>query len=133
MGCCTTGQLPIQWSDRDLVSQAWPAGLELLRGFVQATTLKEVAYVLDEQPSGLAHELAERDYREAKARLLVLAVMRDKTRTIIKWLCRLAGGRFVQDSPLTPEEELRRIRESLAKAGPAGQAILEDALGATRG
>lgn len=111
------------------MAQAWPAGLELVRAFVQAKTLKEVAYALDEQPSGLAHELAERDYREPKARLLVLAVMRDKSRAIIRWLCRLAGGRFVEDSPLTPEEELRRIRESLAKAGPAGQAIIDDALG----
>lgn len=129
VGCGAPRQLPLEWSDRDAVAQAWPAGLELLRAFVTAKTLKEVAYALDEQPSGLAHELAERDYREPKARLLVLAVMRDKTRTITQWLCRLAGGRFVEDAPLTVDEELRRTREWLSRNPAVERAWAEEVHG----
>jgi len=99
--------------------QAWRGegagvnGLELLREFVKTKTLKETAYILDEQPSGLAHELAEHDYREPKARLLVLAVMRDKSRRIIRWLCHLAGGAFVELPRMSADEELRLTKDWL--------------------
>lgn len=113
-------QLEIPWSRKDLLRLAWSGSddgqesvADLLREYVRTATLKETAHDLDERESSLAHELAERDYHEPPARLLVLALIGDKSHRLIRELCRLAGVDCVERSPLTDEEELRRTREWL--------------------
>lgn len=113
--CEKPRQLPLEWSVRDQANQAWEQTAPLLKNIVDKKTLKEFAYAVDEQPSVVSHSLAERYSHSPRARWLVYAIMVDESKRLIRFLCELAGGHFVERPTMSPEEEMKRTREWLER------------------
>jgi hypothetical protein len=62
-------------------------------------------------------------------RWLPAIIYRDRERILVRHLCHLAGGEFVERPRLTPEQRLERLEKTLREAGTFGDAVLRAAYG----
>lgn len=62
-------------------------------------------------------------------RWLPAVLYRDRARILIRHLCFMCGGDFVERPSLTPEQELGNLKRVLAESGAVGDAILRAARG----
>jgi hypothetical protein len=63
------------------------------------------------------------------ARWLPAILYRDRARILIRHLCTLCGGEFVERPAFTPEQELANLKRVLGESGAVGDAILRAARG----
>ncbi len=127
-------QLPIPWSGRHPLDEHDDDSFRLLGRLVDACGgLKEAAYLLDVAPSVLSHALRRRDrhpFREEwVTRLLEKAGRSDQGRLVcqeyIAHKASLCGLEVQRKRPLSPEEKLDALRESIRRnLGPELAAAL---------
>lgn len=124
-----TQQLAIpQVADGDV----WAAVLDAVSDIIRARGHKEVAYALDISGSDLSNMLAERNRTEFKLRHLPTLLRLRHNDDLPRAIARAAGLELAPARPLTAAERLERLEAALARAGAAGQAIVDDALGTWR-
>ena len=96
---------------------------------------KEVASLMDIEGSTLSNLINCRDLGNGKrqqppARLLLILGAKQKSGRLVAFLCREWGFAPPQKvDTLTPEEELRRLKDQLRSEGAFGQHVIEKALG----
>jgi hypothetical protein len=93
----------------------WAHLLNILRSTVDELGLKQVAYDLDTSPSQLSNSLAERDRHHVPARWLVYLATRSRHDDIPGFFAGLRGLELSTPPVMTPEEELRRLREAMGE------------------
>lgn len=62
-------------------------------------------------------------------RWLPAILYRDKARIVIRYLCHLCGGEFVEKPRLSPEQKLERLEKTLRDSGAVGDSIIRAAYG----
>ncbi len=112
----------------------WATVMLAVRAAVNELEPQNVAYDLETTASGLAHALAERDRHFPAKWLLYLIEKSRKGPVIAGYLAAVAGYELHAHRRLTPEEELTRLKDSIAKnLGPEMQRVItRDAFGGGR-
>jgi hypothetical protein len=108
-----TEQLSLRYNDRFEHAEQWAELLDAVGEVVRAVGLKQVAYDLDQQPSVLAHALAERERHYVRAEWLPYLVAHAPSDRIVALV---ASWRHLEVKPrheLTPAEELRAYKSAL--------------------
>lgn len=95
--------------------EKWEAVRKLVAETIDLIGTKQAAYDLDMQPSLLLHMLAERDRHRISGRVLVYAVTHAKDTTLVGFLAACGGQQIVTPEEITPEEELRRLKEAMGE------------------
>lgn len=86
---------------------------------------KEFAYAVDVSASQLSHALAGRERHHIPLRWLPVLLRMAKTDRLLRFLAAMRGRDVVAPEVLTPEEELTRTKQALAKHfGPAGSDLI---------
>lgn len=127
-----TVQVPLFSGEPGRETTHWDHVLAIAKAAVAAVTLKEFAYRVDAQPSGVADALAERDRKRLAAEhLLALLTMapEDHRRALLDAIARPLGYRVERVVPLTPSEEVAATRAYLAKMAPGLLAGLDKEIG----
>jgi len=113
----------------------WRVILTAIRQAIDEVGPQEVAYDNDLTASALSHAIAERD-RHFPASLLVYLIRRSKRfgPVIAGYFAALADCEIAPRRQISPEEELARLKDALAKnLGPEMQrVVMRDAFGVTR-
>jgi hypothetical protein len=112
-------QLALDYVAGDGHRPHWQHLRRLLREVVDFVGCKEVAYDLDVSPSALLHALDERERHHVRAEWIPYLIRRAPNDSVLEFLASLRGLELVPRKELTPEEELARLKEELAKSlGP---------------
>jgi hypothetical protein len=93
----------------------WTALLATIRDVVDEIGLKQCAFDLDVSPSQLSHALNERERHHVPARWLVYLVTRSRHDDLPLFFASLRGLDLVARPVISPEEELRRLKEAMAE------------------
>jgi hypothetical protein len=88
---------------------------DLVRG---AGKLEVVAEDARMDPPQLSRALNARGYNLG-VHVLPVLFRHDRERVLIRLLCRMCGGRFVEEPRLTPEQRLEIYRRAVEEAAPA--------------
>jgi len=128
-----TEQMPLAVDYRATIEAA---GLKLLQVVAEAVGASgkqgdDFAADLGVDPGQLSRALAGRGTHFA-VKWLPAVVWRDRSRILIRHLCALAGGTFVEVPKLTPEQRLEMLEKTLRESGPFGEAVLKAAYGEER-
>lgn len=99
-------------SDAD---RQWTALLAIIRDVVDEVGLKQCAFDLDVSPSQLSHALNERERHHVPARWLVYFVRRSRHDDLPAFFAQLRGLELVARPTISPEEELRRLKEAMSE------------------
>lgn len=126
----TPEQLPLGHVVRDTFGSAGDRLLVVIAEAVGAAgkVADDLAEDLGVDPGQFSRALRGRGIHFS-ARWLPAILYRDRSRILIRHLCNLCGGEFVEKPALTPEQELANIKRVLAEAGPVGDAIMRQARG----
>lgn len=95
--------------------EKWNDIRKLVAETIDLIGTKQAAYDLDMQPSLLLHMLAERDRHRISGRLLAYAITHAKDTSLIAYLAACGGQQVVAPEVITPEEELRRLKEAMGE------------------
>lgn len=107
------GELPFSvGADAD---NRWINLLAILRSVVEEIGLKQVAYDLDTSPSQVSNALNERDRHHVPARWLVYLASKSRNDDLAWFFAELRGLSLTTPPALTPEEELRRLKEAMGE------------------
>lgn len=106
------------------------AALRAAGEVVDAVGPKVVAAELDMGSSQLRDSLAERERHHLTLEEFFIVLACDDTGRILAALCEATGYEApIRKRQLDDTEKLERLIRSVSKAGPAGQALLDDAFG----
>jgi hypothetical protein len=124
-------QLPLGHVVQDAFGSA---GERLMRTIAEAVgasgkVADDLAVDLGVDPAQFSRALRGKGGAHFSARWLPAIVYRDRERILIRHLCRLAGGEFVERPKFTPEQRLELLEKVLHDAGPFGEAVLRAAFG----
>ena len=111
--------------NRSLYASAWEQTKRVIGEVIEEIGLKEVAFDLDESKSLIANSLAGRDHHHFRAEWLVYCSLRSKHDRLSALLPGMRGMRLVPREPLTPVQELERMKRAVAKLGAPVQAFVD--------
>jgi hypothetical protein len=124
-------QLELGVAVRSALDDRWRALLGVLRGAVGAIDAKQgldIAAECGVDPGQFSRALHGKG-ANFSLRWLIVVLWRDRSHSVIGFLCRLCGGEFVAKPRLTPEERIERLEQTLREAGAFGEAVLRAAYG----
>lgn len=107
-------QLGLRFDGRRQADADWRRVLDAIRDVVDYVGAKEVAFDLDLQPSALSNALAERD-RHPRADWIPYLIRRAPSLELARALVAPGGLDVVEPPPMTPEQELARLKETLSE------------------
>ena len=103
----------------------WQNFLRVLGDEVDRISVKRLAGEVDEKASVISNALAERDRHYFHAEWLVWVIANGPTVEVLRFLASMRHCDVVPREVLTPEEELTRTKQALAKHfGPAGSDLI---------
>jgi hypothetical protein len=103
----------------------WYALQKEVAACVDEIGAKEFAYAVDVSASQLSHALAGRERHHVPLRWLPVLLRMAKTDRLLRFLAAMRGRDVVAPEVLTPEEELKRTKQALAKHfGPGGADLI---------
>lgn len=111
---------------------------QAIRDAVDEVGHKEVAFIMDIEGSSLSNLINCRDlgngkHQQPPARLLLLLGKRQKSQRLARMLAKEWGfAPPLRAVELSPEEELRRLKETLRAEGSFGVHVLEKAIGSAK-
>jgi hypothetical protein len=124
-------QLELGVAVRSALDDRWRALLAVLRGAVGSLGTKQgldLAEECDADPGQFSRALHGK--ANFSLRWLIVVLWRDRSRSVIGFLCRLCGGEFVEKPRFTDAQKLERLERTLrAKAGAVGEDLIRDAYG----
>jgi hypothetical protein len=107
--------------------QLWHRLLKRIEQTASAHGKGEVAATLEMPFSSFSNALRERNRSAFKALHLVALVLMDDGDTILRELASAKGYELVRQIKLTPEEQLRRLREQVRRRfGEVGEQLLDE-------
>lgn len=123
-------QLPLGTVVRDAFGTAGDRLLQVIAEAVGASgkVTDDLAAELNVDPGQFSRAIRGRGIHFS-VRWLPAILYRDRTRILIRHLCALCGGEFIEKPELTPEQELAALKRVLSEAGPVGDAIMRTARG----
>lgn len=112
-------QLALPWDEGGYFGAWYRRVLDELNKVTTVVGLKEMAWQCDTQPSTLHHALTERNDRQFQLRWFGRYLHKAPDAALVTVAVEPAGGTFTKSKPLTPEEELAKLREVLGEVcGP---------------
>jgi hypothetical protein len=124
-------QLELGVAVRSALDDRWRALMAVLRGAVGALDAKQgldIAAECDADAGQFSRALHGK--ANFSLRWLIVVLWRDRSRSVIGFLCRLCGGEFVAKPRLSETEKLERLERTLReKAGTVGEDLIRTAYG----
>jgi hypothetical protein len=112
---------PVAFAQSDV---DWRRLLGEMRAVVDYVSLKQASFDLDVAPSVLANSLAERE-RYPRAEWIPYLVRKAPSLDLARALVEPAGLAVLEPPPISPEEELARLKETLNETlGPELRAAI---------
>jgi hypothetical protein len=104
----------------------YPELLALLSSVASEIGRKQVCEELDITMSALSNMLRDRERHALKARFLLYFIRKDVR--VLQWLAVFGGCEVARPKPLTPEQELARLKRKLrVEFGAAGERLIQEA------
>jgi hypothetical protein len=123
-------QLDLEYGHDHRADEGWRRVLGAVRAGIESIGLKEFAFRADERPQLVSDALAGRDRKHPKMEWLVrlvLAVPEYHRMAIVGELAGLIGCDLVKRRVLTPEEELRALKERVRlELGAVGERLISE-------
>lgn len=111
-------QLRLDLGVRHVLAERWHEVLDVVNPVIGELGLKDVAFELDVAGTSISNAQHNSPRHPFHGRWLLYLILKDKSKRLIGALCRMAGGRFVPDEPLTEAERLRRLEGALDQLDP---------------